>query len=145
MEKLNITKDLNPEWVKRVIDEMQTNDFEKRYVWYSITDEEWERFYSYLSDYLYEYMFANDSLNRIVSSELFSFIMGRFEGRAKASLGITDKSSKFLKHRKYSYVSGRGSEIPMIFQSLKLAKEDRILPKFASSFVFEFYQRGSSL
>lgn len=46
-----------------------------------------------------------------------------------------------MKNRKYSYLSGRGSEIPMIFQAFKLAKEDRILPKFDTSFVFEFYQR----
>ena len=50
-----------------------------------------------------------------------------------------------MKNRKYSYLSGRGSEIPMIFQAFKLAKEDRILPKFDTSFVFEFYQREAEL
>jgi len=33
----------------------------------------------------------------------------------------------------------------MIFQSFKLSKADKILPGFATSFVFEFYQRGNTL
>ena len=33
----------------------------------------------------------------------------------------------------------------MIFQSFKLREDDRILPKFATSFVFEFWQMKESL
>ena len=73
-------------------------------------------------------MFGTDSLTKVLSSELMSFILNRFESKAKVSNGIVSKSSEFMKNRKYSYLSGRGSEIPMIFQALKLAKEDRILP-----------------
>lgn len=50
-----------------------------------------------------------------------------------------------MKNRRYTYLSGRGTEIPMIFQSFKLSDEDRILPRFATSFVFEFWQYKSSL
>jgi hypothetical protein len=50
-----------------------------------------------------------------------------------------------MKNRKYTYLSGRGTEIPMIFQSFKLSEDDRILPKFATSFVFEFWQFNKSL
>lgn len=98
-----------------------------------------------MSDYLYVYLFSSDSIVRVLSSELFSFIISRFDGRAQALLGQTSKATEFLKNRKYTYLSGRGTEIPMIFQSFKLSEDDRILPKFATSFVFEFWQYNSSL
>jgi hypothetical protein len=88
-------------------------------------------------------MFGTDSLLKILSSELFNFLLYRFDNKAKISQGIVKKGAEFMKSRKYSYLSGRGSEIPMIFQSFKLDKEDRILPKFSSSFVFEFYERSN--
>ena len=105
-----------------------------------MTDEEWIKLYNYLSDYAYVYLFSTDSIVKVLSSELFSFLIARFDGRAKALLGQTSKATEFLKYRKYSYLSGRGTEIPMIFQSFKLSEGDRILPKFATSFVFEFWQ-----
>lgn len=33
-DRLNITQDIDEMWVKRIIDEMITNNFEKRYVPY---------------------------------------------------------------------------------------------------------------
>jgi hypothetical protein len=72
---------------------MTTNEFEQRYTPYSITKEEWQQLFNYLRDYLYEYMFGNDTLNRILSSELFTFIMNRFDDKARAELGMTTKNT----------------------------------------------------
>lgn len=85
-------------------------------------------------------MFSSDSLNKVLTSELFNFVLSRFDGKAHISDGHISKATEFLKDRKYTYLSGRGSEIPLIFQSFHLLEKDRILPKFATSFVFEFYQ-----
>lgn len=64
---------------------------------------------------MYIYMFGTDSLLKVLSSELFSFIINRFDTRAKvSSLGLVKKGTEFMKYRKYSYLSGRGTEIPMI-------------------------------
>lgn len=128
-QRLNITEDIDEQWIKRIIDEMTTNEFEQRYTPYAkVTKEEWDRLFSYLVDYLYEYMFGNDTLNRILSSELFRYIMDHFDNKAKAALGMTSKNTAFMDKRKYSYISGRGSEMPMILQALKIAKENRMLP-----------------
>ncbi len=105
-----------------------------------MTDEEWIKIYNYISDYAFVYLFNTDSIVKVLSSELFSFLIARFDGGAKALLGQTSKAKEFLKQRKYSYLSGRGTEIPIIFKSFKLSEGDRILPKFATSFVFEFWQ-----
>jgi hypothetical protein len=71
-------------------------------------------------------------------------MLTHFEGKAQASIGISSKSTEYLKRRKYTYLSGRGTEIPMIFEAFKFMKEDRILPKFATSFVFELWKKKNS-
>ena len=53
---------------------------------------------------MYIYMFGNDSLTKLLTSELFSFIVDRFDTKAKVSSGITQKGSEFMKNRKYSYL-----------------------------------------
>ena len=37
---------------------------------------------------MYIYMFGTDSLTKVLTSELFNFIMNRFESKAKVSSGI---------------------------------------------------------
>ena len=71
-------------------------------------------------------------------------MLNHFEGKAKATLGQTTKTNEYLKRHKYTYLSGRGTEIPMIFQAFRLSEEDRILPKFATSFVFEFWKKRNA-
>lgn len=89
---------------------MTTNEFEQRYTPYDkVSPEEWDMLLSYLRDYLYEYMFGNDTLNRILSSELFAFILSRFDDKARVELGMTTKNTQFLKKRKYSYLSILGN------------------------------------
>ena len=109
-----------------------------------LTTEEWIKLYNYLSDYAYIYLFENDSVVKMLSSELMDFMLGHFEGKAKASLGISQKSTEYLKKRKYTYLSGRGTEIPMIFEAFKFDKDERILPKFATSFVFELWKKKNA-
>ena len=83
-KRLNITQDIDEQWVKRIIDEMITNKFEQRYIPYEeVSDEEWAMMQQYLSDYMYIYMFGTDSLTKVLSSELMSFILNRFESKAK--------------------------------------------------------------
>ncbi len=83
IERLNLTDRIDEMWAKRIIDEMITNHYEQRYTPYQeLTDEEWIKLYNYLSDYLYVYMFSNESIVKVLSSELFSFIITRFDGRA---------------------------------------------------------------
>jgi hypothetical protein len=71
-------------------------------------------------------------------------MLTHFEGKAQASIGISSKSTEYLKRRKYTYLSGRGTEIPMIFEAFKFRKQDRILPKFATSFVFELWKKKNA-
>ena len=95
---------------------MKTNTFEQRYVPYEeVSEEDWAKMEEYLSDYMYIYMFGTDSLTKVLTSELFSFMFNRLESKAKISEGIVSKNTEFMKKRKYSYLSGRGSEIPLIF------------------------------
>ena len=80
---MNLSQSINEMWAKRIIDEMITNHYEQRYTPYQeLTDEEWIKLYNYLSDYLYVYLFSSDSIVKVLSSELFSFIITRFDGRA---------------------------------------------------------------
>jgi hypothetical protein len=37
---------------------------------------------------MYIYMFGTDSLTKVLTSELFNFIMNRFDSKAKVSSGI---------------------------------------------------------
>ena len=116
VNRLNLTEPIDEMWAKRIIDEMITNDYEQRYTPYQeLTDEEWIKLYNYLSDYAYVYLFGTDSINKILASELFKFIISRFDGRAQAMLGQTSKANEFMKNRKYTFLPGRGTEIPMIF------------------------------
>ena len=115
-QRLNLNISIDEQWAKRIIDEMITNDFEQRYVPYQpLTKDEWVKLYKYLSDYAYIYLFESDSVVKVLASELMNFMLAHFEGRAKASVGITSKNTEYLKKRKYIYFSGRGTEIPMIF------------------------------
>lgn len=124
---------------------MITNHYEQRYVPYQdLTDDEWVKLYNYLSDYAYIYLFDNDSIVKLLASELMGFMLTHLEGKAQASLGISSKSTEYLKKRKYTYLSGRGTEIPLIFEAFKFRKEDRILPKFATSFVFELWKKKNA-
>jgi hypothetical protein len=109
-----------------------------------LSPDEWIKLYNYLSDYAYIYLFENDSIVKLLASELMGFMLTHLEGKAKASLGISSKSTEFLKKRKYTYLSGRGTEIPMIFEAFKFRKEDRIIPKFATSFVFELWKKKNA-
>ncbi len=144
-KRLNLNVSIDEQWAKRIIDEMITNNFEQRYVPYQqLTPDEWIKLYNYLSDYAYIYLFESDSIVKVLSSELMEFMLTNFEGKAKASLGLTSKNTEYLKRRKYSYLSGRGTEIPMIFQAFKLREEDRIIPKFATSFVFELWKKKNA-
>jgi hypothetical protein len=124
---------------------MITNHFEQRYTPYEdLSETEWIKLYNYLSDYLYIYLFGNDSIVKLLASEFMDYMLTHLEGKAQASLGISSKNTEFLKKRKYTYLSGRGTEIPMIFEAFKFRKEDRILPKFATSFVFELWKKKSA-
>jgi hypothetical protein len=88
---------LSEEWIKRIIDELTTNKFEQRYTPYKpISEDEFKKVYKYLDDYLYLVMFGNEPLNKILSSELFYFILSRFDGRAKATHGWRSKVNEFL-------------------------------------------------
>jgi hypothetical protein len=42
-------------------------------------------------------------------------MLAHFDGRAKATVSQISKEKEYLKNRKYTYLSGRGTEIPMIF------------------------------
>lgn len=80
---MNLSQSIDEKWAKRIIDEMINNHYEQRYTPYQeLTDEEWIKLYNYLSDYLYVYLFSSDSIIKVLSSELFSFIITRFDGRA---------------------------------------------------------------
>lgn len=61
---------LTTEWVKRIIDELETNVFEQRYTPYEpVTADEWIQLNAFTMEYLYTYMFGNDDIIRILSSE----------------------------------------------------------------------------
>ena len=83
IERLNLTDRIDEMWAKRIIDEMITNHYEQRYTPYQeLTDEEWIKVEVAMKDLiLYVYLFSNESIVKVLSSELFSFIITRFDGR----------------------------------------------------------------
>jgi hypothetical protein len=73
------------------------------------------KLYNYLNDFAYIYLFDSDQIVKVLSSELLSFMLNHFDGKAKATMGQMSKANEYFKKRKYTYLSGRGTEIPMIF------------------------------
>lgn len=107
--------------------------------------EELRAVHSYVLNYLYVFMFGNDMINRILASEIFSFIHRKFNEKARI-LHYDDGGgeNRFMEKRKYTMLSGRGTEIPLIIRFLGLNELDWILPQFTSSIVFELYQKRNT-
>ena len=71
-----------------------------------------------MRDYYYSYLFGNDTINKVASTEIFKLMINSFDGKAKTTIGQIDNTTLYLKKLKYWYGSIKGDLITLLIKSL---------------------------
>ncbi|CDW86186.1 histidine acid phosphatase family protein [Stylonychia lemnae] len=139
--KLNKSEPFDMETARYIIDEINSNKNEKRYVNYEFTQDEWKLIDQFEHDYMYSYSFLNDTVVQLATTEQFKFILKLFDRKANASLGHINNTNAYTQNLKYYYSSIKSQHLTAIIKGLQLPEQFRYLPKYSSSLLIEFWQK----
>jgi len=95
------------ETARYIIDEIQSNRYEKRFVNYQFTEDEWKLIDQFEHDYAYLYLFRNGTIVQLSTTELFRSIIKLLDRKANASLGHINSTNAYTQNLKYYYQSVR--------------------------------------
>lgn len=129
---------------KAIIEEVQTNKLELRYIpeGQVFSQGELDQLTKFMQDYNYQFLQGNDTVTQLSTNDFFNYLIFNLEERARQLLNDPKSSewAKKFKTQKYTYLGLTEQALISLLKGILVSAVDSTyLPQATSSLIFEFY------